>query len=92
MDVHDDDRTSPDLGAEDGTNPGIGSGEAYIAITASAYRTLAAIEAMANACPRVGETGRQRHLEVIAMKWGELGMLAHDTRRVTLELIREENP
>lgn len=89
-DAHDEDRTSPDLGDVEGTDPGVGAGEAYIACTASAYRALAALEALAAACPKRGEPGRERHLDVIAMQWGELGMLAHDTRRVTLQLNREE--
>lgn len=87
---HDGDRTSPDLGAEEHTNPGVGTSEAFLAIQASAERALGALRTMADACPRVGEVGRLRHLEVYAHMWGELGMLAHDTRRVTLQLRREE--
>lgn len=92
----DDDVTKPDLPSglgtsEEPTNPGVGTGEAFLAVQASADRALGALRAMADACPPVGAVSRRRHLEVYAHLWGELGMLAHDTRRVTLQLIREEN-
>lgn len=91
-DEHDGDRTSPDLGAEETTNPGVGTSEAFLAIQSSADRVLGALRTMADACPARGEVGRERHLEVYAHLWGELGDLAHDTRRVTLRLKREEFP
>ena len=69
---------------------GVGSGEAFIAITASADRIVAALRTLADSCPRTGSTGRRRHLEVLALNFGELGELAHDARRVTLQLVREE--
>lgn len=91
----DDDITKPDtpsgLGnGDDETNPGVGTGEAFIAITAGADRAVAAIKALVDSCPPLGAGSRRRHLEVLAHNWGELGMLAHDTRRVILQLIREE--
>lgn len=79
-----------DNGGDDKTNPGIGTGEAYIAVTASTDRVMAAIRALAEACPAIGKTGRQRHLECLAHAHGEAGMLHHDTRRLILQLIREE--
>jgi hypothetical protein len=38
----------------------------------------------------MGEAGRERHLEVLAHAHGELGMLHHDTRRLILQIKREE--
>ena len=87
---HDDERTDPDLGADEHTDPGIGPGEAYIPCAGLARRALASVEELERACPPTGAAGRLRHLEVLANAWGELGMLAHDTRRVTLALKREE--
>jgi len=90
-DEHDDDRTSPDLGAgDDPTQPGIGVDEAFIAITASAHRFVAALEALSSGCPPRGDPRRERHLEVYAHQWGELGMMCFDARRITLSLQREE--
>lgn len=90
---HDGDRTSPDLGEhEEHTVPGVGTGDAFISITSSADRIVAALRALVDSCPPSGAAGRRRHLEVLALNFGELGELAHDARRVTLQLIREEYP
>src|SRR5689334_7157399 len=93
-DEHDDDVTKPDrpgLGnGEDTTSPGVGTGEAYFAVIVNADRAMAALKVLAGACPRMVEAGRERHLEVLAHAHGELGMLHHGTRRLILQLIREE--
>ena len=94
-DEHDDDVTSPDLpsglgAAEEVTSPGVGVGEAYIAIAASRNRALAALRTLEETCPPVGAASRLRHLEVLANAQGDAGMLCFDGRRVTLALKREE--
>ena len=86
----DDDRTSPDLGDEEGTQPGVGVSEAYVAISVSIGRVVDSIQTLSGACPKRGEAGRERHLEGLVLLHGDLGMLAFDIRRVTLALIREE--
>lgn len=93
--MSDDDVTEPDipsgLGEQDETTkPGVGTGEAFLAITSSADRAIAAIKTLVAECPQFGASGRLRHLEVLAHAWGELGMLCHDTRRVIIQLKHEE--
>jgi hypothetical protein len=93
---HDDDVTSPDLPSglgdrEEPTNPGVGTGEAFIAVSSRAGRAMAAIQSLAESCPPLGDARRRRHLEVLAHAFGEAGDLCHDNRRVTLALIREED-
>ncbi len=88
-DEHDGDATSPDLGADDKTNPGAGP---FASIAGSLGRAVAAVRTMAGLVPGLGETGRRRSLEVLAHALGILGDLAHDTRRAILALIREEFP
>jgi hypothetical protein len=95
-DEHDGDVTSPDLpsglgSADEPTNPGVGTGEAFIATTAGAYRTVATLQALAESCPPFGSAGRRRHIEVFALTAGELGMLCFDIQRIALALNREEN-
>lgn len=87
----DDERTDPDLGRDEHTKPGVGTGDAFIAITSSADRIVASLRTLADSCPPLGAAGRRRHLEVLSLHWGELGMMAHDARRITLQLIREES-
>lgn len=92
--MSDDDITSHDLpsgiGADDETNPGVGVGEALISITNSADRALAALKTLAETCPPAGAPSRRRHLEIYRNGWGDAGMLCFDARRITDELIREE--
>jgi hypothetical protein len=92
-DEHDDDLTNPEilgLGTEEPTKPGIGgSGEGYISFSRQARRALDAIEKLENSCPYPGEPGFDRHVEVLAHAWGDVGMLCFDTRRITLEWQRE---
>lgn len=93
---HDDDVTSPDLpsglgATEEHTLPGIGPGDPFVPIAASAYRGVATLQALAAACPRVGSPSRRRHIEVFALTAGEVGMLCFDIQRVALALNREEN-
>ena len=91
-DEHDDDRTSPDLfGAEEPTKPGVGTGEAYIAVAGRAYRVVASLETLGLACPPAGAQLRGRGLDLIANGWDELAMLAFDVARITRRLKREEN-
>ena len=94
-DEHDGDVTRPDLpgllGAEETTDPGVGTGDAFIAITSSAYRGVATLQALADSCPPMGDPSRRRHLEVFAMTAGEVGMLCFDIQRITLALNREES-
>ncbi len=92
-DEHDDEPTRPDLpsGLADDVTPGAGPEAAFAAIVASARRSLGAIEGLAGVCPPGGDPGRRRFLEVFAHLWGEHGVLAHDTRRLILQLMREEN-
>ncbi len=93
--MSDDDVTSPDLpsglGVEETTNPGVGTGDAFIAITSSAYRGVATLQALADSCPAMGDASRRRHLEVFALTAGEVGMLCFDIQRITLALNREES-
>jgi hypothetical protein len=93
--LSDDDITSPDLpsglgASEEPTDPGVGTGAAYIATTASRDRALAALAKLERTCPAVGAPGRRRHLELIAIAQGDAGMLFFDGRRVTNQLIHEE--
>lgn len=92
-DEHDGDRTNPDLGAgDDETSPGSGPVDAFVAVAAGLHRVVAALRTLAEACARSRGPDRRRLLWAIALKLGELGDLAHDTRRVILQLIREEYP
>ncbi len=84
---HDGDKTSPDLGVDDKTNPGAGP---FASIAGSLGRAVAAVRTLAGLVPGLGEAGRRRSLEVLAHALGILGDLAHDTRRAILALVREE--
>ncbi len=90
----DEDSTSPDLGTEEHTKPGIGTGdgtgEAFIAWFDAADRALAALKTLAGSCPPPGASSRDRHLGVLELGVGDLGMLCFDVRRVTAELRRKE--
>lgn len=90
--MSEDDRTSPDLGADEHTSPGVGTREAYASIERSLERAVGAIRTLVASCPEPEEEGRERHLEVLSHAFGELGDLSHDSRRVTLQLKREEFP
>lgn len=88
-DEHDGDSTSPDLG-EDLTNPGSGPNDVFLSIAASLNRAVGAVRSLAEACAGLRSEGRRRALWHLALALGELGDLAHDTRRAILQLIREE--
>lgn len=79
-----------DDSGDERTNPGVGTGEAYIATTANRDRALAAIRELERTCPAIGAANRRRHIEVLAHACGEAGMLLHDERRLLLRLNREE--
>jgi hypothetical protein len=92
-DEHDGDSTSPDLGAGDEpTAPGSGPVDVFVTIAASLNRTVAALRSLAEVGSGLRGDGRRRFLWALALKLGELGDLAHDTRRAILKLIREEFP
>lgn len=88
-DEHDGDRTSPDLGESEHTNPGVGTGEAYIAGSGLADRALDALRTLEGATPTPESPGFRRHVECVAHAWGELGDLCHDERRLALQFLRE---
>lgn len=86
---NDDDRTDPNIGHDEPTRPGVGS--PFSDIAASFSRAVSALRTLAEACEGNGGDGRRRNLWGLALKLGEVGDLAHDTRRAVLALIREEN-
>lgn len=85
----DDDRTSPDIGGDEPTRPGNGS--PFSSIAASFARAVAAMRTVAEACEGMRGDERRRSLWSLALKLGEVGDLAHDTRRTVLALLREED-
>jgi hypothetical protein len=89
----DDDVTSPDLGGEfgDGDEPTVGNSSPFGSISASLHRTVRSVATLAEAGEGLRGDERRRVLWALALKLGELGDLAHDTRRVLLALIRKEN-
>lgn len=90
-DEHDGDSTSPDLGdGDDHTAPGGGHDDVHVVIVASLDRVVAALRTLAEAGKGLRGDERRRNRWALALKLGEMGDLAHDTRRVTLQLIREE--
>lgn len=94
-DERDGDTTKPDLpsglGSDEPTNPGVGGlREAWGVLSARSRRAADAFDALVASCPERGEPGRRRHLEVMSHAAGGFGDLWHDTRRVTNQLIREE--
>lgn len=87
----DDDVTSPDLG-ELGEEPTVAGASAFGSVAASLRRVVSSVATLAEAGEGLRGDERRRVLWALALKLGELGDLAHDTRRVLLQLIREETP
>lgn len=86
MQDDDDDRTSPDLGADEHTDPGAGP---FASIAGSLGAVVGDVRTLAATCPGSEEPGYVRHLIVLGNSLGALGDLAHDTRRAINALIRE---
>ncbi len=89
-DGDDGDRTSPNLGEEEHTHPGHVAAP-FAAVAAGLGRAASAVRSLAEICDGLQGDERRRCLWALAMRLGDLGDLSHDTRRVTLALIREED-